>query len=155
MKKLTALSVAVIIALLIVLVYFLPKSPNQETPSSKQASLFHFDSSTDTFTGHPVQFHHFEKFTGFIDGKPTTLVILETAYIIANERGNAKFGIVNTARGFEQDADATVYELDWRQAERSRQIFVRLTSVENRIFKLDNSGKIIKDSFLSASGSTP
>jgi hypothetical protein len=83
-------------------------------------------------------------------------VILETAYVLANgERGNAKVGAINTARGFEQDEDATVYELDWKQAENSRQFFVRLTSVKNRIFKLDNSGKIISDSFLSASGYTP
>ena len=145
MKKLTALSVAANIALLIVLVYGYQESIHKEKKYSPHA-----------LTVTPGDFHYFEKYTGVIDGKPTTLVILETAYVLANgERGNAKVGAINFARGFEQDEDATVYELDWKQAENSRQFFVRLTSVKNRIFKLDNSGKIIKDSFLSASGSTP
>ena len=145
MKTSRVLTGVTIFALLIVLIDFFRATIVKE----KQAS-------TQVLSNKHDNFHYFEKYTGVIDGKPTTLVILETAYVLANgERGNAKVGAINTARGFEQDEDATVYELDWKQAENSRQFFVRLTSVKNRIFKLDNSGKIIKDSFLSASGSTP
>lgn len=57
-------------------------------------------------------------------------------------------GELNTERGFGDDADATVYVLNWQQPEGERIYYVRLTGDPIHVYVLDGNRKIIEGSAL-------
>ncbi len=62
--------------------------------------------------------------------------------------GLVRTGTLTTERGFEGDADATVYVLNWQKPEGERMYYVRLTTDPTHLYVLDSERKIIRGSAL-------
>ncbi len=70
-----------------------------------------------------------------------------TSYTLL-KNGTLSQGELNTERGFEDDIDATVYILNWREPESEQVSFVRLTKDTTHVLQLDSHRKIMQGAVL-------
>ncbi|KFD80617.1 hypothetical protein DA89_2046 [Vibrio paracholerae] len=93
------------------------------------------DIAYDAFDG--VIYH------GVVDGKSVSLEIIGhgDGYRMSVD-GQVTLGELNTERGFEQDENASLFILNWRQPEIEQIKWVKLSSDHQRLVLVDKDGKL-------------
>lgn len=89
-----------------------------------------------------------ERFVGNINGAEIMFEQKDyTAYRMTID-GKVSHGLLNTERGYDDDIDATLYILNWKEPESQQMYVVRLTSDYMHLQMLDSNRKIIPGAML-------
>lgn len=89
-----------------------------------------------------------ERYSGRVDRVDVVLEHQDYTRYRLTTNGLMREGRLNTQRGFEDDADATVYVLNWQKPEDEQMQYVRLTAEPGRLYLLDRQRKIVRGSVL-------
>ncbi|MGH2438548.1 hypothetical protein [Vibrio cholerae] len=92
---------------------------------------------------------------GMVDGKSVSLEIIGhgDGYRMSVD-GQVTLGELNTERGFEQDENASLFILNWRQPEIEQIKWVKLSSDHQRLVLVDKDGKLDTAATLVATDAT-
>lgn len=101
------------------------------------------DANHDALPGQEHSFIPTETFTGKVSGKTVVFEHADYTRYRLTVDGVSTEGPLNTERGFGEDADATLFVLDWQKPSSEQTCFVRLTRDPSHLKPLDGDRTVI------------